>query len=103
MIRRPPRSTLFPYTTLFRSVYGSKGTLHLETAFSYQGQHLTAKIQGEPPIDESSSERDPSQFARVADHLAESVLQNKQLRASGEEGLKDMQIITAIYKACGRA
>src|SRR5437870_13887596 len=23
MIRRPPRSTLFPYTTLFRSVYGA--------------------------------------------------------------------------------
>src|SRR5256714_9363785 len=26
MIRRPPRSTLFPYTTLFRSLYG-----HIET------------------------------------------------------------------------
>src|SRR2546425_4934201 len=25
MIRRPPRSTLFPYTTLFRSVLGAKG------------------------------------------------------------------------------
>src|SRR5260370_28875910 len=25
MIRRPPRSTLFPYTTLFRSVGGSSG------------------------------------------------------------------------------
>src|SRR2546430_12008583 len=24
MIRRPPRSTLFPYTTLFRSVFGVK-------------------------------------------------------------------------------
>src|SRR5256885_3733262 len=24
MIRRPPRSTLFPYTTLFRSDYGDK-------------------------------------------------------------------------------
>src|ERR1051326_8269999 len=24
MIRRPPRSTLFPYTTLFRSGYGSR-------------------------------------------------------------------------------
>src|SRR5256885_6313788 len=24
MIRRPPRSTLFPYTTLFRSVYNSQ-------------------------------------------------------------------------------
>src|SRR5256885_11634615 len=26
MIRRPPRSTLFPYTTLFRSVSGSSRT-----------------------------------------------------------------------------
>src|SRR5690242_21427640 len=25
MTRRPPRSTLFPYTTLFRSVPGSRG------------------------------------------------------------------------------
>src|SRR3712207_6917499 len=25
MIRRPPRSTLFPYTTLFRSIRGAKG------------------------------------------------------------------------------
>src|SRR3712207_7820400 len=25
MIRRPPRSTLFPYTTLFRSVPGGRG------------------------------------------------------------------------------
>src|SRR5256885_6549189 len=25
MIRRPPRSTLFPYTTLFRSLRGARG------------------------------------------------------------------------------
>src|SRR2546430_12223301 len=25
MIRRPPRSTLFPYTTLFRSLFGKLG------------------------------------------------------------------------------
>src|SRR5258708_11875469 len=25
MIRRPPRSTLFPYTTLFRSWFGKRG------------------------------------------------------------------------------
>src|SRR2546430_740964 len=29
MIRRPPRSTLFPYTTLFRSVNDPDGKLHL--------------------------------------------------------------------------
>src|SRR3712207_7356181 len=29
MIRRPPRSTLFPYTTLFRSFYGLRESLRL--------------------------------------------------------------------------
>src|SRR3712207_8049232 len=29
MIRRPPRSTLFPYTTLFRSVGGGQGAARL--------------------------------------------------------------------------
>src|SRR2546429_9931429 len=32
MIRRPPRSTLFPYTTLFRSVLGSEQQKHLYMA-----------------------------------------------------------------------
>src|SRR5258707_7176708 len=31
MIRRPPRSTLFPYTTLFRSYLKNKGYLELVT------------------------------------------------------------------------
>src|SRR2546427_1521954 len=30
MIRRPPRSTLFPYTTLFRSVGGGPGLIDME-------------------------------------------------------------------------
>src|SRR5256885_6421285 len=30
MIRRPPRSTLFPYTTLFRSLCGNRGLPCLE-------------------------------------------------------------------------
>src|SRR3712207_8641240 len=29
MIRRPPRSTLFPYTTLFRSLFLSPGRIEL--------------------------------------------------------------------------
>src|SRR5258708_24793175 len=56
MIRRPPRSTLFPYTTLFRSVhYGSydpfmdsltigqlasNGGVHLETIRFYEREGL---------------------------------------------------------------
>src|SRR3712207_7069763 len=33
MIRRPPRSTLFPYTTLFRSVLDNKSTVEANAFF----------------------------------------------------------------------
>jgi predicted dehydrogenase len=85
------------------TVYGSKGMLHMDAAFGYQGQHLTAKPQGEPAIDLAPAERDPAHFPRIADHLAESVMENKDLRASGEEGLRDMKLIAAIYQSCARA
>src|SRR2546430_12536573 len=39
MIRRPPRSTLFPYTTLFRSRHPSRGRQPL---FSRQGNRTRA-------------------------------------------------------------
>src|SRR5687768_18363378 len=35
MLRRPPRSTLFPYTTLFRSIDG--GVWHLDVGSSHPG------------------------------------------------------------------
>src|SRR2546422_7062612 len=38
MIRRPPRSTLFPYTTLFRSVADARCFVRLPAALG-QGQH----------------------------------------------------------------
>src|SRR3712207_9491502 len=45
MIRRPPRSTLFPYTTLFRSDRGSPVPLYFQVA-----QHLEDAIgSGEIP------------------------------------------------------
>src|SRR2546426_7247965 len=37
MIRRPPRSTLFPYTTLFRSSVGSMTPNRLRTGFPARG------------------------------------------------------------------
>src|SRR5258708_20711992 len=49
MIRRPPRSTLFPYTTLFRSEFAADGFLdrndgmHLEYE---SGKHRTEFVNG---------------------------------------------------------
>src|SRR2546430_13572631 len=39
MIRRPPRSTLFPYTTLFRSVAGRRQLVHVHPAV-HQGPRV---------------------------------------------------------------
>src|SRR3989449_9444377 len=40
MIRRPPRSTLFPYTTLFRSIAGQPVTLRREVVYRYRDQGI---------------------------------------------------------------
>src|SRR3712207_8728605 len=46
MIRRPPRSTLFPYTTLFRSVGGVGEDQHV--AGLRPGQQLLQPIEDAP-------------------------------------------------------
>src|SRR5258708_19327291 len=46
MIRRPPRSTLFPYTTLFRSD-GGLVVAAIELFLDAPGDHPTQQILGE--------------------------------------------------------
>jgi predicted dehydrogenase len=85
----------------FFRVHGSKGMIHMEPAFSYQGLHLRAKIEGEPPIDEANNQKDPYQFVLEADDFAECILQDKEPKANGKEGLRDMQWMAEIYKSAG--
>src|SRR2546430_3339561 len=53
MIRRPPRSTLFPYTTLFRSLAGDvpgAGPLHLDDVCAQPGERSeehTSELQSQ--------------------------------------------------------
>src|SRR5258707_6961900 len=51
MIRRPPRSTLFPYTTLFRSLDGEPG------AAEGQEQAIEVMIAGRPYLVTIQDER----------------------------------------------
>src|SRR3712207_8242652 len=46
MIRRPPRSTLFPYTTLFRS-FGRPGRWLTSTAWLRQNAGLSIRLGGD--------------------------------------------------------
>src|SRR2546422_6928165 len=50
MIRRPPRSTLFPYTTLFRSLFLWSGSFFVPFGahITLRGQHLLYAIAAAP-------------------------------------------------------
>src|SRR2546422_4590018 len=45
MIRRPPRSTLFPYTTLFRSS-SDPGSSQVSGVFSHQYRGISVTVSG---------------------------------------------------------
>lgn len=90
----------------FYRVYGSKGWLEVNV-FSYENLHLRASYKGDGPdaqtinLDELNKERDPMQFTREADHFTECILTNQTPKTPGEEGLRDMQYMKAIYRAAG--
>src|SRR2546430_17480610 len=48
MIRRPPRSTLFPYTTLFRSLVGGVDSLCLTTLYGFHSLQLVSRTPCRP-------------------------------------------------------
>ncbi len=77
-------------------VFGEKGYLDLDPATDYKEHtmHIGNK-DGELKVklDEGN------QFAAQLDHMAESVLNNKTPKTPGEEGLKDVRIMLAIYEA----
>src|SRR3712207_7142660 len=65
MIRRPPRSTLFPYTTLFRSTAVGLGTLAKDGALILTGDQATIdryRALGEAFIQDPRSEEHTSEL-----------------------------------------
>lgn len=77
-------------------VVGTQGWFELEPATSYRGQHMRihrGNMLQEPEI----AERD--HFMLEMDHMSQCVAENKEPLTPGEEGLRDMKIMTAIYEA----
>src|SRR5258708_25080819 len=65
MIRRPPRSTLFPYTTLFRSLYSAKMPVIC-------GQSIVVSCQRiAPRVVASRSDYLNEQWVRSEEHTSE--------------------------------
>src|SRR3989449_8532247 len=66
MIRRPPRSTLFPYTTLFRSVWAEQLWLH-----RWLGKPNPAVAQGKDLATLAAAEQRWEQVERSEEHTSE--------------------------------
>src|SRR2546428_5934475 len=76
MIRRPPRSTLFPYTTLFRSVRRERH--HLHTPRTHAERRSSA--QREPVVDRFHllrSEEHTSELQSRSDLVCRLLLEKK--------------------------
>src|SRR3712207_7003129 len=81
MIRRPPRSTLFPYTTLFRSRRGGEGPADLPTESAPRPDlaglvQEAAHLRRHPPEPGADADDDRVVAFRSEEHTSE--LQSRQ-------------------------
>src|SRR2546429_4663904 len=73
MIRRPPRSTLFPYTTLFRSNNASVCRMQLVRRFSSRTSGrmslVTWRSDGYIPLDAAAAQRSEEHTSELQSRL----------------------------------
>src|SRR2546425_6363098 len=79
MIRRPPRSTLFPYTTLFRSLHQRRAT---------RGRPAAGQPDGRQPV-----------LRRHADGASRAVPRGVRADAQGLAGPGDLRVEWAVLPA----
>lgn len=75
---------------------GTEGWLELEPATSYRGLRMRVH-RGNATEERELPARD--HFALEMDHMSECVMENKEPLTPGEEGLRDLRIMMAIYEA----
>ena len=79
-------------------VTGTNGFIDMEPATPYSGQAMTIRKDGtEAPLVLPPPAK--NQFAGQLDHLSECILTGGTPIVAGEEGLKDMRVIAAIYQS----
>ncbi|HEX4007909.1 MAG TPA: Gfo/Idh/MocA family oxidoreductase [Acidobacteriaceae bacterium] len=85
----------------FFKVHGAKGWVAMEPAFPYNGMRLTAHSWDGMDLDVQDAQKDPAQFTTQADYFADCVWNNREPKTDGQEGLRDMSLISQIYEAAG--
>ena len=87
-------STTYNFNGLDRfRAFADRGWFELGPAYGYggiQGKRSDGKWTAFPPMD---------QFAAEMDDFAQCILENRPTKVPGEEGLRDLKIMMAIYEA----
>src|SRR5258708_27592443 len=97
MIRRPPRSTLFPYTTLFRSALVLPPTAHNQ---ALRPRHLERSADRQ---DVRRSEEHTSEL-QSPDHLVcRLLLEKKKKKLCGTSQFRTAMVVGLIRGASGSA
>src|SRR2546428_5268714 len=92
MIRRPPRSTLFPYTTLFRSA----GRHAFQTGAAHDtDRKAVTNSNGREPRHETRSEEHTSELQSRSDLVCRLLLEKKNIKIPGRPILPSYQHDTA--------
>src|SRR2546430_11343547 len=93
MIRRPPRSTLFPYTTLFRSGFHSPGVRVFGPRGGSAGERRPEgeREAGQGQHDRSRSEEHTSELQSQSNLVCRLLLEKKNVRAGNTDVLTDAE------------
>src|SRR5690349_22566429 len=94
MIRRPPRSTLFPYTTLFRSVLRGRDLERLHVAPAVHLRHRQMDPADVRPPGDDRSEEHTSELQSRRDLVCRLLLEKKK----GKRHVHD--VIIAGVRCC---
>ena len=86
--------TSFGENINFLDITCAKGAIHMSPFSAYSG------VKGRSPLGEINHPYEiPWQQANQMDNDAMSILKRQPMRVLGEEGLRDIRIVEAIYKA----
>jgi predicted dehydrogenase len=78
---------------------GDKGRIEMEPATRYEGNKLWIGKDGREDAIDPPKGPGANQFAAQLDHLPLCIAQNKDPIVGGDEGLRDLRIIEAIYRS----
>jgi predicted dehydrogenase len=77
-----------------------KATVDMANAYQYQGQKMTVtKLDGEKSVHKQIEITPNNQFAAEIDHMATCVIEDREPRTPGEEGVQDHVLMEAIYES----